>query len=404
MKILFVVPYVPNLIRVRPYQLIRNLSALGHAVTVLTIWANAAERADVDALKSQCHSVQAVHVSRLRSWLNCALALPGDAPLQAHYSWTPALLAAAEEAPAWPDVIHVEHLRGARFGLAFKEWRSRQPTRPPIIWDSVDSISLLFEKTAAHSRRAVSRWMARFELGRTQRYERRLLSEFDYITVSAPADRAAMLALAGAAQTAPVTVVPNGVDLDYFAPNPQLAREADTLVITGKMSYHANVTMVMQFVETVLPRLWARRPSVKLWVVGKEPPAQLQALAQDPRITVTGSVPDLRPYLQRAAVAVAPLAYGVGIQNKVLEAMACATPVVASTAAVFALADLRPGREAIVADGPEALADALSGLLADSGRQVEVGQAGRCYVERHHRWQDIVAGLVKVYSEAKLRV
>jgi glycosyltransferase involved in cell wall biosynthesis len=175
------------------------------------------------------------------------------------------------------------------------------------------------------------------------------------------------------------------------------------LVISGKMSYHANVTMVLQFVEAVLPRLWAQRPAVKLWVVGKKPPPQVQALARDRRITVTGGVPDLRPYLRRAAAAVAPLAYGVGIQNKVLEAMACGTPVVASPSAVSALAELRPGHDALVADGPEAMARTLDALLADAAHQAEVGKAGRRYVERHHRWRDIAARLAELYTEAARR-
>ena len=137
--------------------------------------------------------------------------------------------------------------------------------------------------------------------------------------------------------TTSISVLPNGVDLGYFYVGEELKREPATLVISGKMSYHANVSMTLEMVREILPVIWDQRPETKLWIVGKDPPREIQELGQHPKITVTGTVPDIRPYLQNATIAVAPITYGAGIQNKVLEAMACATPVVASSQAVSAL-------------------------------------------------------------------
>jgi glycosyltransferase involved in cell wall biosynthesis len=121
-----------------------------------------------------------------------------------------------------------------------------------------------------------------------------------------------------------------------------------------------------------------------------------------PAITVTGSVPDLRPYLYRSTISIAPLLYGAGIQNKVLEAMACATPVIASSRAVAALS-AQPGRELLVADDPVSFAHEALALLADAPRQNELGQAGRAYAEAHHNWDGIGHLLESVYERTIAR-
>ncbi len=399
MDILFVVPYVPNLIRVRSFNLIRHLAVRGHRLTVVTVWAHDQEREDVEQLKRYCYQVRVAHLPLWRSVWNCVRALPSSIPLQAVYGWQPELRAHLADAALTAEVIHIEHLRGARYGLFLRSQLAKSKRRTPIVWDSVDCISQLFRQAAGRSQRLISRGLTRFELRRTERYESRLLHEFDRTLVTSASDREALLALSPSDQTQPpMTVLPNGVDLDYFMPNPAVARELATLVMSGKMSYHANVTMLLHFVKDILPRIQDRRPDVKLCVVGKDPPREVLALAQSPAISITGTVSDIRPYLQRASIAVAPIAYGVGIQNKVLEAMACATPVIATPQAVSALR-VQAGQDVLLAHEPEAFADTVLGLLADQQRQRRVGDAGRRYVETHHPWSAIAAQLEGVYNE-----
>jgi glycosyltransferase involved in cell wall biosynthesis len=196
-----------------------------------------------------------------------------------------------------------------------------------------------------------------------------------------------------------ITVLPNGVDLDYFTPTGD-DRATNAVVFSGKLSYHANETAVAHLLTSVMPAVWARRPEVKLWLVGKDPSSDLLRLASNwsGKVVITGTVPDVRPFLRQASVAVAPLVYGVGCQNKVLEAMACETPVVATGRAVAALT-ASPGRDVIVAEGPLAFADAVLGLLENPARQREVGSAGRAYVESNHRWDRVAARLETVYME-----
>ena len=386
-KVLFLVPYVPNLIRVRPFNLIRGIAGRGHAVTLLTLW------------------VISLRLPAWRVLLNAGNVLPTRRPLQSEYSWHPALARSLEELTRAVhgnafDVVHVEHLRGVKYGLTVKQRAAARGQRLPVLWDSVDSISLLFRQSAAQSRNLKSRALSYLDLGRTRRYEAWLPGQFDQVTVTSSNDRRALLELAGGVQPEPeIAVLPNGVDLDYFTPNPAQPRSPDTLVVSGKMSYHANVTMVLQFCEQVLPLIWQRRPQVRLEVVGKDPTPELLSLARNPQITVTGTVPHLPPYLQRAAVAVAPIAYGAGIQNKVLEAMACETPVVVSSQAISTW-PVRRGEGLLAAGEAPGMGPPVVRPPGEPELRDRVGRAGRCYVETHHHWGNVAARLDELYDRA----
>jgi sugar transferase (PEP-CTERM/EpsH1 system associated) len=403
MRILFIVPYVPNLIRVRPYNLINKLSERGHRVTVLTLWTNRRDLIDIEQLNNYCHQVHAVHLPRYQSIWNCLRALPSDVPLQAVYCWEPEAtqvlmrLLGQENGRRSYDLIHVEHLRGARYGLWLKQYLFERDLAKPMVWDSVDCISLLFQKASAHSSNVLYRWLTGFERGRTERYERKLLDQFNQILVTSQEDLQALTALQSeSSDSSKVSVLENGVDLKFFSPEGLQARDGATLLISGKMSYHANVSMTMYFVKDILPRIWAKRAEVRLLIVGKDPAGEIRSLAKHPNIQVTGTVPDIRPYFNKAAIAVVPLTYGVGIQNKVLEAMAMGTPVISTSQAVRALA-VQPGREVVVADGEQEFADVVIDLLDDPAARTRLARNGRHFVEEHHGWGKITRRLEEIY-------
>jgi sugar transferase (PEP-CTERM/EpsH1 system associated) len=404
MDILYIVPYVPNLIRVRPYNLIRSLTERGHRVTVMTLSNH--EEEDVRNLEGLCHRVYAYDLPTWRSLFNAFTALPTDLPLQASYCWQPELANHSTEffingnEKALYDVIHIEHLRGARYGLHLNQHLTKLNLQVPIIWDSVDCITHLFDQAVERSEKTMSRWVTRFDLERTRRYERFLVKQFDRVLVTSQVDRQAFLALSSKDQSPPeIAVLPNGVDLSYFKPQEDLTREEASLVVSGKMSYHANVTMVLHLVNEIMPLVWERKPEVNLWIAGKDPAKEILALAQDPAITVTGAVDDLRPYLQTATIAVAPIQYGAGIQNKVLEAMACGTPVLSTSKAISAL-EVHPGRDLLAVEEPYEFAESTLSLLEDREEQRKLGAAGRRYVEQHHNWYHVAAQLEEIYQSA----
>lgn len=403
MRILFVAPYVPTLIRVRPYSFVRFLAQRGHTLTLATLWETEQERAMLTEFAGLGIEVVAEPLTRNDKLRNLAAALPSGKPLQANFCWQPALahkLDALLDAHAF-DAIHVEHLRGSRYAAHLKSRVSHLPSPIPIIWDSVDSITHLFEQAARQSQSAKGKLMTALELPRTRKYEGWLIEQFDRVLVTSPVDKAALEALSS--HPAPIKVVPNGVDLDYFSPCDE-PREADALVFSGKMSYHANVTAALYLVNDIMPLVWASKPEVKLWIVGKDPAPGVQALAtrHPGKVNVTGSVPDMRAYLRRASVAVVPVVYGAGIQNKVLEAMACATPVVTSEKTT---GSLQPGYEnaLCVAKDTKSFAQTTLDLLDDANERARLGRAGRCYVEAHHDWNAIADRLAGIYADARRR-
>jgi sugar transferase (PEP-CTERM/EpsH1 system associated) len=400
MKILYVTPYVPSQIRTRPYNLIRALLELGHQVTLLTAaGTSAGDQEQADALREWGMGVDVVPVPLARSLRNCFQSLPTREPLQAADAYHPQmerrLVDLLQENDF--DVVHIEHLRAARL--------VRAVDGVPVVYDSVDCISALFEQAAQDSPQIRSRLMAVLDLRRTRPYEAWLLTQYDQVVVTSCRDREALerLAdyhLASDAQPAPITVVTNGVDLEYFRPLNSVPKAKDpTVVFTGKMSYHANVAAVLYFAKHVLPLVRAEVPRVRFQIVGKGPPQSVRRLETDRHIEVTGYVDDLRPYLAGATVAVCPALYAVGVQNKVLEAMAMGAPVVTTPSGCAAL-DVEDGREVLIAEGEGELAEAVLKVLSDTVSARRLAEAGRRYVEDHHSWEAGARRLVDVYSAA----
>lgn len=399
LRILVVAPYVPSVIRVRPYNLMRALAARGHTLHLVCATRGAADAADLAALRGVC-TMTTVPVGRASNGLAYLRALPSALPLQAAHCLAPSFVAATHEAMAHGgyDVVHIEHLRAAEIA-----WQAaaRLPNAPPLVLDAVDSISLLFERTVRHSPRLKNRALAMLDLARTRRYEAAYSRRFAHIVITSAEERWALETLRchfGQAEHAPVTVVPNGVALDYFQPQ-QGKRDPETIVFSGKMSYHANEAAALYLLREIMPRVWQAHPKARVVLAGAEAGAALLAYNHPGRCEVTGAVPDLRPYLAQASIAVAPIRYGVGVQNKVLEAMAMATPVIAARQATLALA-ARPGQELLVADDAPEFASQIISLLRNPSQQQQLARAGRRYVETEHSWGRSAELLEGCYREA----
>jgi glycosyltransferase involved in cell wall biosynthesis len=155
---------------------------------------------------------------------------------------------------------------------------------------------------------------------------------------------------------------------------------------------------VKYLVEEIMPRIWKRRPAARLYIVGKDPSLAIRQLRQNPLITVTGTVDDIRPFLWRATVSVVPLLYGVGIQNKILEAMATGTPVVTTCRALSAL-QAQPGKDLLADDDPDRLSEAILQLLADRSLQHNIGDAAVTYVRTYHNWASVASQLQNIYQD-----
>lgn len=400
LSILFVVPYLPSLIRVRPFNLIRTLAERGLSITLLALRPPGDDIGGLPSLRDWCKSIRVLPLGRGRVLGNLLSAFPRKVPLQAAYSRSPqlesTLISLVQENRF--DLIHLEHLRGAELVPTGSDGL------PPVVFDSVDSIALLFQRAARGAASWRSRAMARVDLGRTRDYEAKYATRFARVLVTSPEDRDTILGLSAERHSDDsvaerrLVVVPNGVDLDYFRPL-GVSRESDTVVFSGKLSYHANTAAALDLVHEIMPIVWSARPETRVWIVGKDPPPEVRDLATDMRVTVTGTVPDVRPFVGRAALAVTPLRYGVGIQNKVLEAMALATPVVSTPGTCRAM-QANPGEHLLIGESAVELAGHVLTALDDEVLRSRLGAAGRRYVEQYHDWGTVAARLERVYREA----
>jgi sugar transferase (PEP-CTERM/EpsH1 system associated) len=187
-----------------------------------------------------------------------------------------------------------------------------------------------------------------------------------------------------------IRALSNGIDTDFFDPAadfPRLSEAGPLILFTGQMDYAPNAAAAVWFAAEVLPRL----PGARFAIAGRNPLPSVRALA-GARVIVTGPVPDMRSWLDAADVVVAPLKLARGIQNKLLEAMAMAKPVVASPPA-FEGIEAAPGRDLLVADGAAAMADAIDSLLAAPDRARAMGAAARRQMEQSYRWEARLAPL-----------
>lgn len=402
MRILFVTPYPPSRIRVRGYELLRQLQRW-HDVTVVTQCSSKQEQADLETLQKQGYEVVVVQESKQQAALRSGLALFGSLPLQVAYARSQRFTQAVQKLYAQRsfDVVHVEHLRGiASVG-------SLAPTHP-LVWDAVDCISLLCKQTMSAGPTLSVRTVARLEYKRTHRYEANMLNMLRHVVVTSERDRQAMIGLRRMHNGdlfsnedelgIGIMVLPNGVDLDYFHPMHEPRRRLN-LVFSGKMSYHANIATALYLHQQIMPLIWQERPEATLTIVGNKPPKVIQNLASDPRVEVTGYVEDMRRYIGRAEVMLSPMVYSVGIQNKVLEAMALGTPVVVTAQAAEAL-DAIPDRDLLIAESAQEFASAALRLLDNADFRAALSHNGRAYVEQKHNWQDVCERLIAIYQRA----
>ncbi len=228
-------------------------------------------------------------------------------------------------------------------------------------------------------------------------WEPRAWSEATVVGVMSEVDAAVVKRATPGVRTIPA---PNGVDVDYFQPNPHVKRDRRTAIYMGDYKYFPNTDAVIYFAEVILPLVRQRHGECQLMLLGKDAPRELLALHndRDAAVTVAGLVPDTRPYLQSSAVFVCPLRSGSGTRFKLMEALACGCPVVSTTVGAEGL-DAIDGEHMLLRDTPQAFADAICDLLDDPALGERLGHQGRDWVMKHHAWTHSAALLRDAYDK-----
>ncbi|MBS0270373.1 MAG: glycosyltransferase [Proteobacteria bacterium] len=262
----------------------------------------------------------------------------------------------------------------------------------------VDSHNIDFELAKQYARSGSSlirRFYAGVNWRKLKREELGTYRDADGVYLCSAADERRVLAEIPDANT---TVIPNAADVDYYQPRPtDPPPDGRTLLFFGLLSYVPNIDGVLHFVENIWPLIAKANPDARLKIVGKNPPPQLKALA-GPRIEFTGFVPDLRPHLASAAVVIVPLRLGGGTRLKIVEGMAMGKAIVSTELGAEGI-EAESGRDLLIADEPQAFADAVGRLLAEPELAAQVGQAARKLAVRRYSWNSAAQKLEGFYRQ-----
>lgn len=374
-------PYPPNKgDKVRSYHLLRHLVAR-HRVFLGTFVDDPEDEAHVDTVRAMCAGSHIARLSPRGARVRSLGALLHGRALTLDYYRDAGLAHWVE------GVLQREHIDAAIvFSSSMAQYVERREDLPLFV-DFVDVDSAKWTQYAAMHRWPMS-WLYRREGARLLAYERSIAARSTRAFFVTEKETALFRSLAPecAGTCEPMG---NGVDADYFEPDPARTSPFEpgekTVVFTGAMDYAPNVDAVCWFAAEMLPRLRARWPALRFWIVGRSPTPAVRALAGE-AVHVTGTVPDVRPYLQHASVVVAPLRLARGIQNKVLEAMAMGRPVVAARECAEAIS-ATPGRELLAAESTDDYVRAIDGLLAAPAQADAIGRAGRQRVLSDYAWE-----------------
>jgi sugar transferase (PEP-CTERM/EpsH1 system associated) len=394
MRVLYVcqrVPYPPNRgDKIASYNAIRFL-AQRHEVIVGCLANSDEELEHAEELRRQGFTVEVAKLSPVRQKWNALTALCTGEPLSVAFFRCKELANLLKERLAATPVDVI-----ITFCSSMGQYAELAPD-VPLIADFVDLDSRKWD-LYCRFHRWPRRLVYRLESQRLLEYERTLAAKACCTLLRTEAERNDCLRLM---PTARVEVLSNGVDLDYFqvSDDDHDAKTGKDIVFTGVMDYFPNVQGVTFFANEVFPIVRQSHPDATFTIVGTHPSREVLALGQLPGVTVTGRQEDIRPFLVRASVAVAPLLLARGIQNKVLEAMSMRLPVVVTPAA-FRGVDVDEGDGVFVAEKPTEFAAEVSKLLDDPARARSLGLRARQRVEERYIWDEQLALLESLAEEA----
>ena len=391
MKILFIAnrfPYPPfRGDKLKIYNLAKRLSEKNE-IHLITFTEQKSDLQYLDKLSPIFKRMEIVHLPKLQSLFNSAIGLFQKLPLQVQYFKSNEFSVRLKQLLSEEkyDAIHVQHIRMAQYAIPYKQYFR--------ILDLPDAFSLYWQRRKEVPRSFLSKWLDNIESKRVINYEKYVLNEFDLNLVCSREDQEFLI------QTHKVDnieLLPNGVDTQQFKPGKHDYSHNATLLFTGNMDYDPNVDAVLYFVDEIMPIILKAFPNVKFLIAGQRPIDKVKALDNGKNIFVTGFIPDLSETYNSASVVVAPLRFGAGTQNKVLEAMSMGIPVVCSNIGFKGLG-IDDGQGAFMRLGASDFADQVVKLLMDEKLREQTGKKGIEVIEKSFTWETISERLASFLS------
>ncbi|MGZ3157882.1 MAG: TIGR03087 family PEP-CTERM/XrtA system glycosyltransferase [Burkholderiaceae bacterium] len=377
------IPYPPNKgDKIRSYHLLKHL-AQRYRVHLGTFIDDPDDWQYVDKVKSLCGETHFANLNPRTAKIRSLRGLAAGRPLSLDYYQDAGLQSWVSKTMKEQPISRILVFSSAMAQFVMQE----KSTRRVIDFVDIDS-----DKWRQYADKKVwpMSWLYRREGRQLLRYERQVARDFDASLFVSDTEARLFRQLAPESESK-IGFFNNGVDTDYFSQahdyiNPYPVGEA-AIVFTGAMDYWPNIDAVQWFARDIFPSVLAQNPDACFYIVGSRPAAEVQALASLPGVRVTGTVPDVRPYLAYAHTAVAPLRIARGVQNKVLEAMAMSKPVVVSGPALEGI-DAEPGRDLLLAEDAKQFATAVLSVLGKSsdGSNDKLGRAAREKVETYYGW------------------
>jgi glycosyltransferase involved in cell wall biosynthesis len=358
-------------------RLVRFLAGRGHKLDLACFVEDPREERMLrEGLGDICRRIDVVCLPRWRSYAATALALPGALPMQVNYFHSSAMERLVRDRVGQGDhhLVYAHLIRMAEY--------ARHLSLPRVLGVQI-SQALNLQRLVQHAGDPIRRLFYRIEEGRVRPYEAAVCADFDRVFLCGQRD------IDEVEKTAPLpnaVVCPHGQDIPPIERVRAEGREGAAIVLSGVMATYTNVDAAKWFAKDLFPRIEREIPKASFWIVGRNPQPAVQALARPPSVVVTGEVPDVHTWLCRAVVGVAPLRIGAGMQNKVIQAMACELPVVATSVANEGI-NATPEREILVRDDPDEFVAAVIELLRHPEKGVGMGRAARRFVETHWSWE-----------------
>ena len=393
MKILFLSPTVPFPLtdggRIRVFNLLKQI-AVKNEVTLLALETQTTDADGVAELRQlgiQVHLVPNAPTLPRVSFGTLVKAFLKRQPITVARYDIPAYRQKFRELIAIQtfDLVHYEMFHIAQF---------HTETHLPGVLSQQNVDSAIWRRLCSETANPLYKFAYWTQQLAFQRYERVLSPKFDAVTCTSDIDAAVFQQ--HCTENA-IEIIPNGVDITHYRPD--FTTEAPAhLIYIGSMDWYPNEDAVAFFADEVLPRIQEKVPDVAFSIVGGNPSARVQKLAERDGIIVTGRVPEIKPYFAEATVFVVPLRIGSGTRLKILEALAMGKAIVSTTVGAEGL-DLKDGAEIFIADEPTAFADAVTRLLTDAQLRRRIGENGRSRVEQDYDWRSIGEKLHALYTK-----